>query len=126
MIHWGVPQGSILGHLLFNIFINDLSLAVSKLEVILFADDTSLFLADESIVKLISRFKQYFSGVFDWINHNKLFLNWSKTKFMFLNYKNNKKLNHSLPKSLEIQENLVEVVSDFKLLGCKSFLNHLT
>ena len=46
-------------------------------------------------------------------NHNKLFLNWFKTKFMFLNYKNNKKLNHSLPKFLEIQENLLEAVSDF-------------
>ena len=40
---WVVPQVSILGPLLFHIFINDLSLAVSKLEVILFADDTSLF-----------------------------------------------------------------------------------
>ena len=37
---------------------------------------------------------------------------------MFLNYKNNKKSKHSLPKSLEIQENLVKVVSYFKLLGC--------
>ena len=64
--------------LLFNIFINDLSLAVSKLEVILFADDPSLFLTEESVVKLISLFKQFFSGCFD----------------------------------------LVDWVSDFKLLGC--------
>ena len=105
--------------------LNDLSLAVYKLEVILFADDTSLFWVNESIVKLISCFKQYFSGVFDWIDHNKVFLNWSKTKFIFLNYKNIKKLNNSLPKSLEIQENLVELVSDFKLLGC-TIDNNLT
>ena len=81
----------------------------------MFADDTSLFLTDKSYDRLISRFRKSFSPVFDWINHNKLFLNWSKTKFMIIN---NTKAGARHPVNIELENNLIEVVSEFKLLGC--------
>ena len=85
------------------------------MEAILFADDTTLFLTDLSYTKLLSRFREYFKEVFVWINHSKLFLNWSKTKFMIIN---SKKAGARHPPNIEIENNLIEVVSDFKLLGC--------
>jgi len=63
-LFWGVPQGSILGPLLFNIYINDLAIKISKLEANVFADDTTLFLTDLSYTKLLTRFREYFKEKF--------------------------------------------------------------
>ena len=65
---------------------------LTELESTLFADDTTLFDSDTSYSHLISRFREKLSLVNDWINHNKLFLNWSKTKFMLIN--NTKKMHY--------------------------------
>ena len=88
---------------------------ISDLEAILFADDTSLFLSDTSFEQLLMRFKSFFAPIFSWIIHNKLSLNWSKTKFMIINPKRS---GVKLPKFIELESNQIEVVSEFKLLGC--------
>jgi hypothetical protein len=61
------------------------------------------------------RFKSLFSPIFSWIIHNKLSLNWSKTKFMIISPKRS---GIKIPKSIELEENQIEIVSEFKLLGC--------
>ena len=86
LVSTGVPQGSIVGPLLFNIFFNDIIKASSKFAFIIYADDTTLkstldlFRNDTKKIpnSIISELKR----IFKWLNVNKLCLNLSKSKCM--------------------------------------------
>ena len=71
----GVPQGSVLGPLLFNIFINDLFLFVDKSEVCNYADDNSLSVADISIEKIINALESDINILEKWFEDNGMLLN---------------------------------------------------
>ena len=81
-IDLGVPQRSILGPLLFNVYINSLSAAVTESDLILYADDAVLIVAASTPQELNDALRHDFTLISDWYTNNKLTLNVKKTKLM--------------------------------------------
>ena len=79
-MHHGVPQGSVLGPLLFLLYINDLNTAIRHSKTIHFADDTSLILADKSLEKIEEYMNNDLCNLSNWLKANKISLNTSKTE----------------------------------------------
>lgn len=78
----GVPQGSILGPLLFLLYINDLPKSLSSSSCILYADDTTIFNSDSSITSLTGKLNFDLAQLVRWCSNNMLEINTSKTKFV--------------------------------------------
>lgn len=79
----GVQQGSVLGPLMFLLYINDLAHVSKNLEFKLFADDTTVLYSNESLMNILEDAAIEMNVVFDWFFANKLCVNVDKTHFMF-------------------------------------------
>ena len=113
----GVPQGSVLGPLLFTIYINDLPASVKTGKVYMFADDATIFVSGSSLESVEAQLNDAIKEVAVWTKHNRLVLNVKKTKVMLLSTR--QRLGTVENKKLSVKMNGVELerVTQYKCLG---------
>ena len=109
----GVPQGSILGPLLFLVYVNDLANTSKDLSFVLFADDTTVYISKSSVNEAVTAINAELIPIVNWFDANKLTLNIDKTQLMILSRKHEKKSDH--PVLLRGQP--IAQISEAKFLG---------
>ena len=108
----GVPQGSVLGPLLFLVYVNDLAHVSKTLFSLMFADDTNMFMSGINVEILSYQFNTELMNVVKWLQTNKLSLNIDKTHYMF--FKGNK---HLADPVIMIDGKRIKKVNKTKFLG---------
>lgn len=124
----GVPQGSILGPLLFLIYINDIGNCLEFCQIRMFADDTLIFVAEDNIDEAIVKINTDLDSLYHKICMNKLKLNIRKTKVLIIDNKNSLNKYES---NIKINNVNLDIVDHVKYLGViidenLSFKNHLS
>ena len=83
----GVPQGSILGPLLFNVFINDIFMFIEKTEICNFADDNTIYDCGEDLSNILENLKHDLKILLKWFRINSLQANPGQFQFIILEKK---------------------------------------
>ena len=114
-VNLGVPQGSVLGPLLFLIYVNDIVNSSNLLKFSLFADDTVVLYSHKNVTTLVSTINQELQMLNDWFKCNKLFLNFKKTKYVLFHSKR-KRIPPNID-SIKIGNNVIERTESINFLG---------
>lgn len=116
-VNCGVPQGSILGPLLFILYINDIEKVVRHCKLHLFADDTIMYIAGSDAQDVQHKLSEDLKNVTKWLQQNKLALNATKTKAMMLGKEGQKTKWKNEGFCIKIEGVNIEIVNSFKYLG---------
>jgi len=115
-IRHGVPQGSVLGPLLFSVYVNDLPCFI-KCNCEMFADDTTLFCSDSDSSRLTSKLQYSIDRLIIWTQLNHMSLNAQKTKCMYVSARQKRQKMNDRFQPLLLNNGIVEEVDSHKILG---------
>ena len=110
----GFPQGSILGHLLFLVYVNDFYYCLTKSKAIMFTDNATIWTSHKNTSTLFQLMQSEMELIDRWLVSNKLSINIKKTKFMLFSTPN---LNVGSKHSLSIRNRQIDQVNSLKFLG---------
>lgn len=113
-IKCGVPQGSVLGPLLYLLYVNDIVNVSRQTVPILFADDTNIFLEGDNIENVMDRMNLEMKNLVEWTIANKLSLNVEKTNYMIFSTKRKRVQTNSY---IHINNKPLKRVDSTKFLG---------
>ncbi len=125
----GVPQGSVLGPLLFILFINDITYSSKSLSFFIYADDTNAIISNHDLDQLITSLNTELSNISLWFKVNKLSLNVDKTNYIIFKNRHSNRLYDDI--HILIDGNEIDKVSHTKFLGvyvdeCLTWQKHNT
>ena len=112
----GVPQGSILGPLLFLLYINDMPDSLNNTTPSLYADDSEIYASSDNSSDLISKLNEDLKNLSRWMRKNKLQIHPTKSKYMFIGSSYNIK-NNICNEPILINSTPVPRVTNYKCLG---------
>ena len=123
----GAPQGSVLGPLLFSLFVNNLPAQLKGVTIVLFADDTSLYIAGRSTDDMSNTLTCALGSAHKWLLDSGLKLNVGKTRCMLISSNRRKSLS---PLNVQLDGVCIEQVCTHKFLGVMvnqslSWSNHI-
>ena len=113
-ILFGVPQGSILGSILFNIFLADLFFVLKDIDIASYADDSKAFIVENNIDNVIASLEQVSDALFNWLKNNRLKNNVDKCHVL---------VSTSKPVGIKVGDYTIDKSECEKLLGVKIDVN---
>ena len=120
-----VPQGSILGPLLFKHYVNDFKNCLDFRKNVSFADDTNIFITDKNIQSVYSKTNLELKNIDEWMIANKLTVNSAKTKYLLFTPRKSNSFVANTSFKVHFRNNTIEKVSSIRFLGVTSWKEHM-